>query len=301
MVLDADPLDATAVAAVDRLRARLPALLRQANLAGATASVAGDSAAVAAIMHESERDLAAILLAALVVNLLILAVVLRALVAPLLLLACTVLSVAATLGLSGCCSCSGWGIRADVLRPARRRGATRRAGVGLQPLRRRAHPAGGPDRDLRDAMLVALPRSSAAITTAGLALAASLGSLVLVPLRQFAELAFALAVGILLDTYVVRTLLVPALLTVVGPVSGWPGRRLQWSSTTSAAATSPSTSSSAPPSAPIKEAGGSRKLEGSRSRRHRGPAATPRDGATHDPLTILDQPEGEVLDQPAAP
>jgi RND superfamily putative drug exporter len=75
-------------------------------------------------------------------------------------------------------------------------------------------------------MSVALPRSSAAITTAGLALAASLGSLALVPLRQFTELAFALAAGILLDTYVVRTLLVPALLTVVGPASGWPGRRL---------------------------------------------------------------------------
>jgi RND superfamily putative drug exporter len=93
-------------------------------------------------------------------------------------------------------------------------------------------------KSLREAMLVALPRSSAAITTAGLALAASLGSLALVPLRQFSELAFALVVGILLDTYVVRTLLVPALLTVVGPVSGWPGRRLQ------------------PPSAPDRETGG---------------------------------------------
>jgi putative drug exporter of the RND superfamily len=33
--------------------------------------------------------------------------------------------------------------------------------------------------------------------------------------------------GLLLDAFVVRTLLVPALITLVGPRSGWPGRRLR--------------------------------------------------------------------------
>jgi RND superfamily putative drug exporter len=228
VVLDVDPLDATAVDAVDQLQDRLPGLLRQAGLGGAKASVAGDSAAVAAIVHESERDLTAILLAALLVNLLVLAVVLRALVAPLLLLACTVLSVAATLGLTV------WLFQIKLGHPGLTFFVPLAAGVLLVAL--------GSDynlfavghiwqearrRSLREAMLVALPRSSSAITTAGLALAASLGALALVPLRQFAELAFALVVGILLDTYLVRTLLVPALLTVVGPAAGWPGRRLQ--------------------------------------------------------------------------
>jgi RND superfamily putative drug exporter len=227
VVLDVDPLDATAIAAVDRLKERLPGLLRQAGLAGASAGVAGDTAAVAEIVHGTDRDFLAIVLAALFVNLLILVVVLRALVAPLILLACTVLSVAATLGLTVL-------LFQDHLGHA---GITfyvpLAAGVLLVAL--------GSDynlfavghiwqearhRSLRDAMSVALPRSSAAITTAGLALAASLGSLALLPLRQFTELAFALAAGILLDTYIVRTLLVPALLTIVGQASGWPGRRL---------------------------------------------------------------------------
>ena len=75
-------------------------------------------------------------------------------------------------------------------------------------------------------MKSALPRSSSAITIAGLALAASLGTLALVPLRQFRELAFALVVGILIEALVVRTLLAPSLLTLFGRVSGWPGHRL---------------------------------------------------------------------------
>ncbi|HYJ76127.1 MAG TPA: MMPL family transporter [Kineosporiaceae bacterium] len=228
VILDADPLDATAIGAVDRLQDRLPGLLRQAGLGSATASVAGDTAAIAAVVHESERDLAAILLAALLVNLIVLAVVLRALVAPLILLACTVLSVAATLGLTV------WLFQGKLGHPGVTFFVPLAAGVLLVAL--------GSDynlfavghiwqearrRSLREAMLVALPRSSSAITTAGLALAASLGALALVPLRQFTELAFALVVGILLDTYLVRTVLVPALLTVVGPSAGWPGRRLR--------------------------------------------------------------------------
>lgn len=228
VVLDVDPLDATGVAAVDRLKDRLPALLARAGLGGTTGAIGGDTAAVAALVHGAERDLAAIMLVALAVNLIILALVLRALVAPLLLLGCTVLSVAATLGLTV------WLFQIRLGHPGLTFFVPLAAGVLLVAL--------GSDynlfavghiwqearrRSLREAMLVALPRSSSAITTAGLALAASLGALALVPLRQFAELAFALVVGILIDTYLVRTLLVPALLTVVGPAAGWPGRRLR--------------------------------------------------------------------------
>lgn len=48
-----------------------------------------------------------------------------------------------------------------------------------------------------------------------------------IPLRPFRELGFAMTVGILLDALVVRSLLMPALLTLVGPVSGWPGPQLR--------------------------------------------------------------------------
>jgi RND superfamily putative drug exporter len=78
-------------------------------------------------------------------------------------------------------------------------------------------------RPLREAVAVAAPRASRAITTAGLALAAGFGLLALVPLAQFREIALAMALGILLDTFVVRSLLVPALVVLFGRVGSWPG------------------------------------------------------------------------------
>lgn len=82
---------------------------------------------------------------------------------------------------------------------------------------------------MKDALLVATPESTRAITSAGLALAASFGLLALVPLQSFRELGFLLGVGILIDVFVVRALLVPSLITLVGPVSSWPSGRLQHS------------------------------------------------------------------------
>ena len=60
-----------------------------------------------------------------------------------------------------------------------------------------------------------MPRASHTITVAGITLAGSFALLALVPIRPLRELAFAMAVGILLDTFVVRSLLVPSLLALL--------------------------------------------------------------------------------------
>jgi RND superfamily putative drug exporter len=228
IVFDVDPLDATAVGALERLEERLPALLDRAGLAASTQhGFGGDTAAVSAVISQSNRDLRAVLAVALVVNLLIMMMFLRAVVAPLFLLGCTILSAGATLGLTTLVFQEELGhpgvtffvpLAAGVLLLALGSDYNLFAvGHVWQEARRRRLP---------DAMRAALPRSSSAITIAGVALAASLGTLALVPLLQFRELAFALTVGILIDALLVRTLLVPALLTIFGRASGWPGHRL---------------------------------------------------------------------------
>jgi RND superfamily putative drug exporter len=79
---------------------------------------------------------------------------------------------------------------------------------------------------LREAIAVATPAAAKAVTVAGLALASSFALLAIVPLRSFREFAFVMAAGVLLDTFVVRSLLVPALTSLFGELSWWPGRRM---------------------------------------------------------------------------
>ena len=76
-------------------------------------------------------------------------------------------------------------------------------------------------------------------------LAGSFGAAALIPLDSFRELAFGMAVGLLIDALIVRALLVPALISIVGPASGWPGKR------PGAAASTPAKDSrDAPPAEP---------------------------------------------------
>jgi RND superfamily putative drug exporter len=77
---------------------------------------------------------------------------------------------------------------------------------------------------LREAISTAAPDASRAIAIAGITLAASFAALALVPIEPMRQLAFVMAFGILLDTFVIRALLVPAVIAAVGPLGAWPGR-----------------------------------------------------------------------------
>ena len=67
------------------------------------------------------------------------------------------------------------------------------------------------DQELRPAIRTAGIRAGRAITVAGFILALSFAAVALIPIQGFREIAFALCVGLLLDTLIARTLLVPAL------------------------------------------------------------------------------------------
>ena len=66
--------------------------------------------------------------------------------------------------------------------------------------------------------------TGAVITSAGLILAGTFGVLATLPIQLLVQFGIVTAIGVLLDTFIVRPLLVPALITVFGRLSYWPGK-----------------------------------------------------------------------------
>jgi putative drug exporter of the RND superfamily len=225
VILDAPPLDSEAIEIHRELDDRLPALLRAAGLPDAEAAIAGQTALASDTVEAIVDSVALVGAVVLALNFLLLALFLRALVAPLFLLAASVLSVAATLGLTtyffqGLLGHSDLTYYVPFA-----------AGVLLVSLGSdyNVFVAGriwqeAKRRPLRDAIAVAAPRASRAITVAGIALAASFAMLAIVPIDGFREFAFMMGVGVLLETFVVRPLLIPALIALFGETGAWPGR-----------------------------------------------------------------------------
>ncbi|MDQ0715974.1 putative membrane protein YdfJ with MMPL/SSD domain [Streptomyces luteogriseus] len=71
-------------------------------------------------------------------------------------------------------------------------------------------------------MLRGLTTTGGVITSAGVVLAATFAALMVIPLAFLVRIAFIVAFGVLLDTLVVRSLLVPALMIDIGPRAWWP-------------------------------------------------------------------------------
>ena len=226
LILDADPLGARAVDVVQRLQQQTPQLLATAGLTGATGSFAGNTPVAVELVERTSADLRRVGLAAGIIAVLVLVVFLRALVAPLYLLVSNILSVAAALGLTtllfqvvlGRDGITFYVPFATAVLLIALGSDYNVFAVGEVWQEGRVQP-------LRPALIEATTQTTRIITTAGIALAGSLAMLAVIPLWPFQEIAFTMAAGLLIDVFVVRTLLVPSLITVVGPVSAWPGRR----------------------------------------------------------------------------
>lgn len=224
VILDADPLGHRAIALLHSIEQRLPRLLAEAGLAGARTSVAGDTALSAETVERTGGDTARVVPVVLAVLFVVLAVFLRALVAPLYLLAASALAVGAALGL-------GVYVLQDLLHGEISYFVPFAAAVLLASLGSdytiflagRVWGEAG-RRPLREAILVGGSRAARSIALAGGVLAGSFALLAIVPLRPFRELAFVMGVGLLIDAFLVRTLLVPALMQLVGTRGAWPSR-----------------------------------------------------------------------------
>jgi RND superfamily putative drug exporter len=217
VVLEPEPYSTAAFNLVPKLRAAAK------RAGGPAVLVGGPSAIEYDVRRAAARDTRVIIPVALVVVLLILIVLLRALVAPLLLIATVILSFASALGISlvvfdvifgfpgvdpsfplfAFIFLVALGIDYNIFLMARVREETMRHGT-------------------RQGMIRGLAVTGGVITSAGIVLAGTFSVLALLPLVFLTEIGFVIAFGVLLDTFVVRSILVPSLVLDIGPRIWWP-------------------------------------------------------------------------------
>jgi putative drug exporter of the RND superfamily len=79
-------------------------------------------------------------------------------------------------------------------------------------------------QETKDAVITGLERTGGVITSAGLILAGTFSALMSLPLEALLQLGFVIAFGLLVDTFIVRVLLVPAIAFKLGERNWWPSR-----------------------------------------------------------------------------
>ena len=204
---------------VDQLRSRVHAI------AGAEAKVGGGSAVNLDIQRATRHDRNLVVPLVLLVVLVILGLVLRAIVSPLLLVATVVLSYGAALGVSALVFDHLFGFAgSDPAFPLWTFVFLVALGTDYNIfLMTRVHEESRRYGTRRGA-LIGLAATGGVITSAGIVLAGTFAALGTLPLVFITEIGFAVAFGVLLDTFVVRSVLVTALNLDVGRWIWWPSR-----------------------------------------------------------------------------
>jgi putative drug exporter of the RND superfamily len=217
--LTSGPDSQAGYATVDRLRSSVHAI------PGADAKVGGGSAVNLDIQRATRHDRNLVVPLVLLVVLIILGLVLRAIMSPLLLVATVVLSFAAALGVSALVFDHLFGFAgADPAFPLWTFVFLVALGTDYNIfLMTRVHEE-AKHHGTRRGALIGLAATGGVITSAGIVLAGTFAALGTLPLVFITEIGFAVAFGVLLDTFVVRSVLVTALNLDVGRWIWWPSR-----------------------------------------------------------------------------
>jgi putative drug exporter of the RND superfamily len=217
LVTQGDPYSSEAAGTVDDIRERLHEVDPGGLLGGLPAENFD-------IEQTNARDTHLIVPLVLLVVGLILAVLLRALVAPLYLMATVVASFAATVGLVtfAFAVLGGQGIAFNLVLLAFIFLVALGVDYNIFLMTRAREEAAV--RGTREGVLAALVSTGGVVTGAGLILAGTFSTLVLLPLEQLIQVGATVAIGVLLDTFVVRALLIPAITYRLGDRAWWPSR-----------------------------------------------------------------------------
>ena len=224
-VLTVNPLSIDGLNAIPELRTLARESARAVGLPEGSVLVGGDTAREQDAHTANTRDTLVVLPLILLAIGVVLAVILRSLIAPLYLMATIAFTYFSTLGLAVLVFVVALG------HPGMGPGVPFFLFVFLNALsvdyniylmsRIREEVREVP---LTEATGHALARTGPVITSAGLILAGTFSALMILPLQDLMQLGFGVAVGVLIDTFITRTLIVPALVALFGRWNWWPSR-----------------------------------------------------------------------------
>ena len=222
VIMEGDPYSKEALQQVRDLRE----VARKTAATGGVALLGGPTAIQADTWALSNRDTLVVAVAALIVVGVILAGLLRALVAPLYLLFTNLLSYLAALGATIFITevLLGWeriSYRIPLYMFIFLVALGSDYNIFITTRIRSEAMANG----LRDGTVKAVAATGGVLTSAGIILAGTFLILLSQPVKDLAEISIGVALGVLIDTFLVRTALVPGLTLAIGPKAGWPGRR----------------------------------------------------------------------------
>ncbi|QII03181.1 MMPL family transporter [Rhodococcoides fascians A21d2] len=217
VVTDAAPASENSFTVIENLRSAL------SGVDGA--QVGGSDAKALDTTDAAARDRLVVIPAILAVVLAVLLILLRAVVAPLILVATTVLSAVAAIGIGSWVSLHIFGFPAlDDNTPLFAFLFLVALGVDYTIFLVTRTREETPRHGTRAAIVRAVSATGGVITSAGIVLAAVFCVLGVLPLITLTQLGIIVGLGILLDTFVVRTVVIPALFTLIGPKIWWPNR-----------------------------------------------------------------------------
>jgi RND superfamily putative drug exporter len=220
-------INATLNSAADSLEAEeaVKALREHVKTVDPEALVGGVTATALDTNTTAQRDLVIIIPVVLVVILFILMLLLRSILAPVLLVLSVVLSYAAAMGVSAFVFNNILGFPgADATVPLFGFVFLVALGVDYNIFLMSRVREESLKHGTRPGILRGLGVTGGVITSAGIVLAATFAALGVIPIMFLVQLAFIVAFGVLLDTVLVRSLLVPALAYDIGPGIWWPSK-----------------------------------------------------------------------------
>jgi uncharacterized membrane protein YdfJ with MMPL/SSD domain len=232
VLIDGDPYSQESLELVREIRV-LAEASEFSDIAGTRILVGGESAVQADTKASIDADIKWLAPVSLLAILIVLVLLLKSIVAPLYLVFSVIVSFGATFGLSvfafqqifghsGVAYSNGvWmfiflvalGADYNIFVMSRIREATKKEGF-------------------RSGIATAVGRTGGVVTSAGIILAGTFAVLTTLPLRDIFQLGFAVMLGVLIDTFIVRALLVPSMAAMLGDNSWWPRKSLPATKTT---------------------------------------------------------------------